>query len=212
MRVELLFFIVLISFLSSVDSAEIRVVHAIPDASAVDVYVDGFKVWDRLIFKSITFYIPLSTDHVNVKVNPTGEIKSLINTNVSISGVTPYTIVAGNVASKIEPFVFVDERRRPEQGKVSVRFVHLSPDVPNVDVVNTANDKVIFDNVEFGKATAYITLDYGVYNLEIRTGGNSVILKVKADFGSDSIYSVFAEGLMKGTGDQALVAIVHSDL
>ena len=45
------------SFAMAQDSGRVRVLHGSPDAPAVDIYVNGGKVWEALPFREYTEYL-----------------------------------------------------------------------------------------------------------------------------------------------------------
>ncbi|HAD33406.1 MAG TPA: cell wall anchor protein, partial [Chitinophagaceae bacterium] len=92
-------------------------------------------------------------------------------------------------------------------GKAHVRFVHLSPDAPAVDVAVTGGS-VVFANKAFKTYTAFTPLDAGTYNLEVRVAGTSTVALPLPGIAltAGKIYTVFAKGFLGGTGAQALGA------
>ena len=67
---------------------------------------------------------------------------------------------------------------------------------------------MVFANYTFKKASAFTPLDAGTYNLQVRLAGTStVVLDLPGiTLTSGKIYTVFAKGLVGGTGSQALGA------
>ena len=192
--------------------ARVRVVHASPDAPAVDVWVnDSIKAFSNAPFKGITGYAALEPDTYNVKVVPAGATEPVvIEADLTLAAKTDYTVVAVGTLAVIEPIVLVDDNTLPAAGKAHVRFVHCSPDAPNVDIA-VKDGPLLFVNVPFKQAFPYVPVDAGTYNLEVRihdTG--AVALEVPGvTLANQTVYTIFAMGLAGGT--PALQPVVSVD-
>ncbi|MGQ9767028.1 MAG: DUF4397 domain-containing protein [Anaerolineae bacterium] len=189
----------------------VRVVHASPDAPAVDVLVNGSVAFSNAPFKGITPYAPLTAGSYDVKVVPTGATEPVvISANLTLEADKDYTVVAVGKLANIEPLVLVDNNSAPAPGKAHVRFVHASPDAPAVDIA-VKGGPVLFSNVAFKGVGDYLPVDAATYDLEVRLAGtNTVALEVpglKLDAGT--VYTVFAMGL--ATGQPALMAVPSVD-
>jgi len=191
-----------------VSQARVMVVHASPDAPGVDLLVDNVKVNSAaLTFPSNTGYLAVSAGNRNIKVNAAGTNISVINANLDLSADVSYSVFATNVLSSITPLVVQDNLAAPASGKAHVRFMHLSPNAPAVDITLT-DGTVVFANRAFGEYTAFTPLDAGTYNLQVRLAGTSTVVLNLPDIAvaNGKIYTVFARGLAGGSGDQALSA------
>jgi hypothetical protein len=95
-----------------------------------------------------------------------------------------------------------------EGGKV--RFVHLSPDAPAVDVA-VKNGPVLFENVSFRQGSDYLLIPTGTYDLEVRVvGTGAVALEVPGFPVSAGINTtVFARGTL---ADSSLAAQAETDI
>ena len=102
----------------------------------------------------------------------------------------------------------IPEDSAPAAGKAHVRFVHLSPNAPAVDVAVASSGAVVFSNKSFKDATAFTPLDAGDYNLDVRVAGTSTVALVLPTITLEAgkIYTVFAKGFLGGAGAQALGA------
>lgn len=174
----------------------IRVLHASPDASAVDVYANGIPIARNLTYKNFTEYLQLLAGDYNVAVYPAGTTETpLIQTSVEISPQTSYTLaVAGRL---IDPGILPvpEPRMTIPPGRVMLRFVHLSPNAPSVDV--TSNDFIIFREVGFKEISEYTLVDPGTYTFQLLLSGtNEVLLTVpNATLSADRFYTTYLVGL-----------------
>lgn len=189
--------------------ANVMVVHASPNAPAVDLLVDNSKVnTTGLGYPNNTGYLKVESGTRNIAVNPTGTLTSVIKADLDFAKDMSYTIFAVDSVSKIAPLVLTDDLTMPAAGKAHVRFVHLSPNAPAVDVAVASSGAVVFGNKKFKESTAYTPLDAGDYMLDVRVAGTSTVALTlpKITLESGKIYTVFAKGFLVATGIQALGA------
>jgi LPXTG-motif cell wall-anchored protein len=192
--------------------ARVRVVHASPDAPAVDVWVNGAVAFSNAPFTGITDYAKLEPDTYNVQVTPTGATEPVvIEADLTLDTQTDYTVVAVGTLDEIEPLVLVDNNSAPAAGKAHVRFVHASPDAPAVDIAVANGGPVLFANVEFKGVGDYLPVDAGTYDLEARLAGTeTVALSVPGvALNEGTVYTVYAMGL--AGGEPALQAVPSVD-
>jgi hypothetical protein len=189
--------------------ANVLVTHASPDALGVDLLIDDVKVNTQpLTYPNNTGYLDAETGTRNIKVNVTGTTTTVINGNLDVEADKYYSVFAVDQVSEITAIVLVDDLTMPAAGKAHVRFVHLSPDAPAVDVAVASSGAVVFSNIEFKESTAFTPLDAGTYNLDVRVAGTSTVATVlpPITLQAGKIYTVFAKGFLEGTGVQALGA------
>lgn len=176
-----------------------RVFHASPDAPAVDVYLNGKLALRNLKFKEISEFMHLPAGQYRLDIYPTGSTTSpvLSETLLFMPGVT-YTFTAAGPVSRLKLFPIVD-KPFVSAGETKVKFVHLSPDAPAVDVAVKDGD-VLFPNVSYMTSTKYITVPAGKIDLEVRLAGtDTVVLSVpRVQLRADTAYTVFAVGLANG--------------
>ena len=192
--------------------ARVRVVHASPDAPAVDVWVNGSVAFSNAPFKGITDYAELSPASYEVQVTPTDATEPVvIDATLDLAANTDYTVVAVGLLDNIEPLVLVDNNSAPAAGKAHVRFVHASPDAPAVDIAVANGGPVLFSNVAFKGVGDYLPVDAGTYDLEARVAGtDTVALSVPGVMLEEgTVYTIFAMGLVEG--EPALTAVPSVD-
>jgi hypothetical protein len=182
------------------NEARVRVVHASPDAPAVDILVDGQKAFSNISFKTITPYAALAPGSHQVQVVAAGTNgPAVINTTLNLSPNTDYTVVASGTLANIAPLVLTDNNAAPPAGQAKIRLVHAAPNAPAVDVA-VAGGPVLFSNIAFGQAGAYVPVNAGTYTLEVRPAGttNAVLSVPGVVLQPGNIYTAFAVGLLNG--------------
>ena len=196
--------------------ANVRVIHASPDAPAVDVLVNGGMVPDFTNFSFGEAVGPVSVPagSYDIDVVPTGGMPPGV---IDVDGLglmadTDYTIAAIGTLANIAPLVLVDDNTL-DPSNARIRFVHASPNAPAVDITLT-DGTVLFAGTEFGNAASegYLSVPGGSYDLQVRLAGtDSVVLDLPGiAVDNNTVYSVFALGLV-GDKDTPLTAGVFVD-
>lgn len=201
---------------TTTQKANLMVVHASPDAPQVDIYVDGTKVRDTLSFPGNTSYLQINSGTRNIKVNVAGTNTTVIGpVDLSFNANTNTSIFAIDSVAKISPLVVSDDPTAPASGKAHIRFIHLSPNAPGVDVSVTGQPQGtgLFTNRTFNKTitgseSSFTPVDAGTYNLEVRLANTlTVVLPLPGiTLTAGKIYTVFASGFVGGSGIQQLNA------
>lgn len=180
----------------------IRILHASPNAPAVDIYANGNIIATELAYKQLTNYLPIMPGSYNIQVYPTGEhTNPVINTTLTVPQNSAFTVAAIGKLSEISllpiPEIYMSQLPMGMTDKSYVRFVHLSPNAPAVDITLPDGTK-IFENVPYKQYTDYIVVNPGNYTLQVRpAGSNQVVLSIpNVSLLPGMIYSVYAVGLV----------------
>jgi len=189
--------------------ANVLVAHASPDAPGVDLLIDDVKQnTAALLYPGNTGYLQAESGTRNIKVNVAGTATTVINADLTLEKDKNYSVFAVDSVANISAIAFEDDLTSPASGKAHVRFIHLSPNAPAVDVAVASSGAVVFGDVSFKEGTAFSPLDAGTYNLDVRVAGTSTVALVlpAITLQAGKIYTVFAKGYLGGTGAQALGA------
>lgn len=188
----------------------VRILHASPDAPPVDIYANDKLLASNVAYKSFTEYYSLSPDVYNIKVYPTGQRQNpVIDRDIRIPPSGIYTVAAINKLSDITLYPILDTPMPLPNGTVYLRFIHLSPGAPNVDV-RLANGTTLFEDVAYKEVTDYIPVNPGTYAFNVYPTGtdDSVLYVPNATLKANRFYSVYAVGLAGGQPPlQALIPL-----
>ncbi len=197
-------------------NAQFRVIHASPDTPAVDVIInDDFSspLLQDVPFTGVSNFFSVPAGAYNAKVVPANQTTPVaINANLLLADGVSYSVAATDLFANITPRVFVDDNTL-DSANARVRFIHLSPGTPNVDINLAGTSTTIFGNVAFGDSGGYRTVPAGAYQFDANVAGTSTtalttgILNLEAN----TVYTVYAMGLLNGSGAQALQAVVSVD-
>jgi len=207
------------------DLARVRVLHASPDAPAVDVFVDGNAVLEDVTFKTISEYLAVPAATYDVAVAPAGSgvDTAVIETALTLEAGTDYTVAATNKLEHIEPTVFVDDndavapQSRRGRPTTQLRVRHLSPDAPAVDIAQTGGPGVGSDSMTVAKELSYQTatdaldLKPGKYQFEIRAAGTDQgVFEFAFDPQVGGTYTAYAVGLLEPETDAQAFDVISS--
>lgn len=170
----------------------VRILHASPDAPAVDVYVNGDPVVEGAEFKAYTDYLALPAGEHEVEIFPSGETETaVITASLKVESGKYYTASAINLVESLELNVTEDDLAIGD-GKTKVRAGHFSPDAPTVDVGLVGGDAV-FSGAAFPGVTDFAELEAGSYDLEVRTPEGDQVLDLSGTALEEGMaYSVYA--------------------
>jgi hypothetical protein len=164
-----------------VSTAQVRVVHASPDAPNVDVLVDGAAVLTNVPFKGSSSYLDVPAGSRNLRVRAAGTSTVVIDQTAAVTAGKRYTVLATGRVASIAPLVLEDDLAGPGPGNVKLRLVHASPAAGNVDIYVTAPGASIATatptvaNVPFRGASNYLEVAAGTYRVRITPAGSKTV-------------------------------------
>lgn len=176
----------------------IRVFHASPNAPAVDVYANGNLLVKNLAYKEVSQYIPVPAGTYNIKVYPSGKMTNpVINTSVSIPENSVFNVAAIGTLPNISLYPIPEPIMGEKFGRPCVRFVHLSPNAPTVDIKLTDGTKV-FNNISYKGITDYACVPAGTYTFKVNVAGtnNTALTVPNVRLDDSTYYTIYAVGLV----------------
>ncbi len=176
----------------------IRVLHAVPNAPNVDVYANETLVFNDIAFGQYTPYLPLPEGRFKIEVYVAGTINDPILTNNITNNEGAYlTIAATGTLDDLGMVGIIDADMPVDSGKAMIRFAHLAPNAPAVNIT-LPNGNVIFDDVSFREITSYMDVLPMDYTLEVRGAeNNAVVLTVpNVEPERGKYYTIYAVGLL----------------
>ncbi len=175
-------------------NAEVRIVHASPDAPAVDIFVDDKALVEGAKFKDVSNSLPLSAGSHKVEVyeaKTKGTKDSIIEATLVVDGGKSYTVAAVNKAENLELQAFTNNKQGMD-GKASLRVAHLSPDAPAVNV-GPKGAAPLFKDLSFKSISGYQVVNPGSYDLSGSTYDGKEILSLPGtNLQSGKNYTVLA--------------------
>ena len=200
------------------NQAYLRVLHAVADAGPVDVSVNGETVATGVEFSNATDYVAVDSGPVQLEITDSGSGETVLSQEASLNPRIAVTFTAsGTLAENGDAGLQVTstlDNALESGGNFSVlRFAHLSPDVPAVDIVRvdlSADNltEVIYEDVAYGEVGDYLTVPEGDQTLQVRRADDGTTLfSTTFDLDDESAYTAYAIGLGNASGDEAPVQV-----
>lgn len=165
--------------------ARVRIVHASPDAPAVDIYVNGGMVLENLPFREYSEYLSLPAGTYTVEIKVTGTNTVVKQLSVPVQADKDYTAIAVGYAGGDQPgfdvMLLEDDNSAPEDGRIKIRVAHTAPGAPAVDVYVTtpfetlSGKQPVLTNVPFKAASGYLSVPIGMYQARVAVAGTNTI-------------------------------------
>jgi len=183
--------------------AEVRVIHAVADGPAVDVYVDGELVFEDVEFREESEYESVPVGTQNITVTPANDSETVLyEDEINVTPGQTTVGVGGELSENGGDFIAVvlADDAAPDDNESAVRLAHLAPEAPAVDVTVAETGDVLFDDVDFNSATEYETVPAGEYELEVRNAteddDGEVVGTVNVTVENESAYTAVATGYL----------------
>lgn len=196
-------------------SAGLSIFHASPGTQKFNVAIgntiinDGYQLIEFEYSKALS-YVPVSPGSRNISILKRNTKDTIRTGTFNLVNDKYYSLFVTDAAPNANLVFVEDTIVVPPVGKARVRFVNLSPDAGNLDlVVNTAGtDSLLFSNKAYKTASPFTNLSgTKVYKLEIKSGATSKAVLDNVEIQSGKIYTIWAKGLSTATNDSLKTSI-----
>ncbi len=154
------------------DGAQLRFVHAIPGASAVDVYVDGQLAVGNLGYGTASTYVGVPAGSHQISVMQAGSASTLWTQDVSTGAGTSFTLIASS-ASQAVFTVYQDDLNPLTLGKARFTAVHAIAGGAAVDVI-LADGRPVIPGLQFNQPYGTLDLPVMSYDLAVVPAGGAI--------------------------------------
>lgn len=219
-------------------NVKLRVVHGAPAVPAVDVYVTAPGVAlpasptiPALAYRSAApgsgaAALQIAGGAYQIRITPAGQRGTIAfdSGSVTLGAGSDLLIVAVPDSRGVAPVSLLVVPATGPAGEINdsraaLRVGHFAPNVPAVDVflkapgqANTAGDRVL-SGVTFPQDSGFLKVPSGTYDASVALAGSlaGVLNLNGATLGASTSTSVFAIGLLNGSGNQALRLAAFAD-
>ena len=197
----------------------VRIVHAMPDSPALDLFADEAKAFASITYKTVTPYkelsgkLPPTPPVTEVPVPSANKLQVVFRlrhvaqdaplaeaTEVLTLG-NHYTVIVLPNAEGKEPSLKItsDDLTPAPSEKARVRVIHASPDAGEVDVYAKEIDKALFDGVNFKSEVGYKEVEPMMATLEVRPKGQKSQLATASNmkWGAGKTYTIIVMGRVR---------------
>ncbi len=188
------------------NASYVRVIHASPYVGTADVFVDGKMFLSSFQFATVTDYVklPAGPHKVQIALVGKGINAAALTKDLQVGPGYTYTVAAvGATPNTLDLQVFADDNT-VAANHAKVRVYHL---VPNGGLANTVLDAdTKIDGVGYEKASEYVTMDTGSYNIKVTVPQQNWDDSVSTTLNNNKVLSIFAVGMFNGTPQVQLVS------
>lgn len=147
-------------------NSKVRILHAVPKAPKVDVYINGQKIAEALEFSKITNYFVINPGSFEMQIYNSGTyVTPLLSQKIEISPTANYTFCIVTLQGSLYIFRLKDDNVPSTKLTSFLRFINLSANAPLVSLA-LPNDVVLFNGAEYLETTGYYQLSSGIYNFK----------------------------------------------
>ena len=194
---------------AGVPDPTVRVVHASPDAPAINVLVDGQPLVEGIAFGSASEYAALSPGDHQIQVVPTDGGAPIIDQTATFDGWTSNILAIVGQMANIQLQTNAVDITETEAGQARWRIINAVPDAPSISVGVPGTEEAMVDGVQFPNASDYQNVNPGTYELEIRNAdsGQTLLAAPGIQVDAGQVYDLFALGQV-ATGNVQLLPLV----
>lgn len=127
----------------------------------------------------------------------------VLKTSLTFKQNTYHTVFIVGENSALSTLFTEDDLSNPPAGKAKIRFVNVSPDSGDL-TLGLKNGSNLFPNQAFKSASQFITVDPGVYDLQLKTSTGTVLVEKNVTIAAGTIYTTWAKGLRTGTSNSPI--------
>lgn len=190
--------------------ATLRVVHTSPDASALDVHVNGNVMADTLEYKSATDYSLLASgENELMLVNSEGE--TVLEETIQLEAGKRYAVIVAGLMNELE-MVLAEEEQVVAEGKSKIRVIQVSPNA-NIDLSVQGGQDLIGD-AEFKTVGEYIEVNPNPLEIEASVLGitDLTIPDIDIQLEPNSVYSIYLVGLVEGAVGLETIVLLDNEV
>jgi len=190
------------------DIAAFNVVNAAPGQTSFNFALDNQIVnGPALTFTDPTGYISAYTGTRKFDVTLGGTTQSVLTDTLILEKDKYYSVfITGQ--SSLSTLITEDDVTTPATGKAKIRFIQLSPDAGSLSL-GIKGETPLFPAQAFKTASAFIAIDPAQYIMEIKNDGGNALTESNITIAAGRIYTVWAGGLLQGTGNSAMIIQVN---
>lgn len=176
----------------------VNVIHASPDAPAVDILIDDEIAVQELPYGEATGWMAVPAGEHHVQVVPTGQMVdvAVIDATVNVEPDLAYEVVGTGEIDVIQAGVYpVDLTISEDDANAALRIVNASSDAPAIDV--SAGGQTLAENLAYPENSEYLIVPAGSHDLEVRPTGTTdgaLLQEPGMELVAGNAYTLFAIG------------------
>lgn len=160
---------------STTKPSSLRFLHFAMNMPSVDVYVDDVLIANNFSYSHFNHYLSMPSGKHQIDLTPAGDSTTcILSKKIILQPGRYYTLAATDKSEKQKLLAFEDQPYVPA-GESKLRFLHLSPDLGDLDIAVKSRD-VIFPELKFMGSTSYLGITPMKLDLEGRSPKNQHVV------------------------------------
>lgn len=175
----------------------VRILHAVPKAPNVDVYLNGSLLASNLAFGKISKYNILSPGEYEFQLFKAGTYdRPLLTQTIKLIANAHYTVSIVTLSNNLYLFRLKDDNIPITKAQSFLRFINLSSNAPLLSLA-LPNGVTLFNQAEYLETTGYYQLSAGIYNFEVLLGSSQVTTKYikNITLNNNSFHTIYIIGI-----------------
>lgn len=172
----------------------VRVLHAAPDADAVDVYINDTLFFKELSFTQFSPYVYVPEGNYTMSIYPVDTTENpILSKAIEIGNDELLTIAIIGDNNNLDFLSIEEETEGTDSQNSKLRVVNLVPSSPRVNILEGEN--VLFPDIGYKDITEYKTVSPGTYTLNVELVENGqIVLQNQIAITADRVYTLYALG------------------
>lgn len=189
--------------------ANVNLINASPDAGSSRLYVeDILRTPTGVNYGEASGYFKTFLGDQDVEIKSASGEATLATSHTQFDALNSYTFFLVGQNSSLGLVTVTDDLTSPTAGKAKIRYVNAAPNAPSATLNN--NNSVLIAAQNFRGVAPSTEVSPGAYSLSV-VSGNTRSAVVNAAFESGKIYTVYAKGLIGGSGAAAFTVGVYAN-
>ncbi|WP_157827602.1 DUF4397 domain-containing protein [Niallia nealsonii] len=157
---------------------KIRMLHASLDTPAVDIYINGIRIFKELSFKKMSNDLTLPVGKYQIDIYEADKmVDTYCSQKVMVESNLYHTFAFIGQKEKLKIYSYNEHPHVP-YGETKLRFIHLASKTTDTLKIAVQNGDVIFPKLEAKTASSYLALSPMTVYLEARKIGTNELLSV----------------------------------
>lgn len=160
--------------------AFVSLYNASPDAPDLDIRVDSRQINSfPFEYGDYTGYLRFFTGDRNFRFGPFNANNAVLDTTISFVNGEVYSVFVTDEYADLGLVVLDDGAEDAEDGMAMIRFIHLSPDAPEVSLAVEGETDAVVEDLTFMEGSEFMAISPDDYDFEVRTSsGDNVTLNI----------------------------------
>lgn len=178
----------------------IAFLHAAPDTPNLAISLDDSQLNpQQFAYKEGYYgYYQVLAGQRRFRIAPVSSSDAIVDTTLNLVETFPYTLIISDLQPDVS-MRFVPDTTSviPSDGYGVIRFIHLAPDVGEVEVLDSKSGNVLFSEMEFDEVTVFGLIREGTRKFNIRTVSEADTLVTSSQFTitGGKAYTILFRGL-----------------